>query len=106
MRDFPCTNCGKCCELVGEVIANKDLYDPLTLSLIEKFPYKIREDGSCEMLVDGLCSVYSDRPLLCNIKAMAKLKGIPLEDYYRQAAKACNTLIEKFGLSDEYLVKI
>ena len=106
MRDFPCTSCGKCCEKVGEVIANKDLYDPLIVSLLEKFPYKTREDGSCEMLVDGLCSVYSDRPLICNIKAMATLKGVPLEEYYRQTAELCNMLISNSDLSDEYLVKI
>ena len=106
MDEFPCTKCGQCCEKVGKVIANKHLADPLTYSLISKFPYQIKKDGSCEKLIDGLCSVYEDRPLLCNIKSMAKLKGIPLNDYYRQAAEACNMMINDSDLSDEYLVKI
>jgi len=106
MNDFPCTSCGKCCEKVGKVIANKHLYDPLILSLLEEFPYKTKEDGSCEMLVDGLCSVYPDRPLICNIKALGTLKEIPLEEYYRQTAEFCNILISNSDLSDEYLVKI
>ena len=105
MEDFPCTSCGKCCEKVGEVLKNQHLADPLTSFLLSKFPYKTKEDGSCEMLVDGLCSVYLNRPIICNIKAMARLKGIPLDDYYRESAEYCNILINASDLPDKYLVK-
>lgn len=36
------------------------------------FPYKTDASGVCEKLVDGKCSVYEDRPLLCNVKELGK----------------------------------
>ena len=105
MDTFPCTSCGKCCENLKDTLLNLHQTDPLTSFLLSIFPYKAKEDGSCEMLIDGLCSVYSNRPIICNIKAMAKLKDIPLDDYYRESAQYCNILINASDLSDDYLVK-
>lgn len=52
---FPCTSCGKCCRLVG----NSSLTDFLN-----------RGDGICQYLDEStnLCTIYENRPLVCNIK--------------------------------------
>ena len=58
---------------MGEILDNKEELDPFRQFLVSKFPYKTLEDGSCEKLTeDGLCSVYEDRPVMCNVKLMAK----------------------------------
>ena len=72
--DFPCTSCGECCKKVGAILASKEEFDPFTKFLIDKFPYETQwQNGWCEKLIeeDGeyKCSVYDERPLLCNVKA-------------------------------------
>jgi len=102
LDNFPCTQCGLCCKHVNSRPPN---LDPLTEFLLSKFPYKEKEDGSCEMLSeDNLCLVYDDRPLICNISLMAKVKGQDLNDYYQQSALSCNELITNAGLDHKYFV--
>ena len=106
MKDFPCTQCSQCCKRIGEALENKNKFDPLKQFLISKFPYKILKDGSCEQLTeDGLCSVYEDRPVICNIKLMSKFFDGSVEEYYDMSAKACNMMIEEAGLDSKYLIK-
>ena len=112
MDNFPCTQCGLCCKHVNNkapnldvLLANKQYLDPVRKSLFDLFPYKPKEDGSCEMLSeDNLCLVYDDRPLICNISLMAKAKGQDLNDYYQQSALSCNQLITNAGLDHKYFV--
>jgi Fe-S-cluster containining protein len=61
---------------------------------IRDFPYKAREDGSCEKLKNNLCSVYEDRPLLCNIDRMADETDIPVskETWFDLNYKGCEIL--------------
>ncbi len=105
MDNFPCTQCGVCCKQVGKVLQT-NFQDPLTNFLLSKFPYKAKEDGSCEMLKDNLCTVYDDRPLICNITLVAKAKGRDVTEYYREQAAYCNELITREGLDPKYFVDI
>jgi len=106
MSDFPCTNCNLCCRLIGNILAQKDTYACfVTRAAIDSFPYKTDESGTCEKLVDGKCSVYEQRPVLCNIAAMGALRGYSKADWYRLSAHACNLLITAAGLDDSYLIK-
>lgn len=106
MSDFPCTQCGLCCRLVGQALAHKEYWDnPLIRAALEAFPYSTDENGTCEMLVDNKCSVYENRPLVCDIEKMAKLRGVDKDYWYRISAGACNFLIRQTGLDDSYLIK-
>ena len=75
--DFPCTSCGLCCKYVG-IQLDKGSTNPLVQLLIDRFPYETNSIGTCEMFVDGQCSVYHDRPLLCNVKMGGIYLGVPV----------------------------
>ena len=107
MDNFPCTKCGLCCKQLGDTLANKDSLPQKLQDLLSIFPYRPKPDGSCPKLTeDGLCSVYESRPIICNITLSSKLYNHDITDWYRINADNCNNLIEKAGLSTDYLVKI
>ena len=107
MDNFPCTKCGLCCKQLGDTLANKDSLPQKLQDLLSIFPYRPKPDDSCPKLTeDGLCSVYESRPIICNITLSAKLYNHDITDWYRINADNCNNLIEKAGLSTDYLVKI
>jgi len=108
LDNFPCTQCGLCCTKVnlGKWLDPEFTKDssPIMKFIISKFPYQLTDDGACEMLKDGLCSVYDDRPLLCNIKLGAKLLDIDEHFFYMLHVLNCNKLIDAAGLGEEYYV--
>ncbi len=55
--NFHCTQCGECCRHIGNVPALRD-YDS--------------GDGICKFLnqENNLCSIYENRPLICNVAAI------------------------------------
>ena len=109
MVDFPCTSCGECCKNIGKSFVKVlDLDVPLAVKdLIKRFPYEIKENGACSMLnEDNSCSVYDNRPIICNIKLAAKLFQIDEYTWFKQNADACNDLIRSANLDDRYLVTI
>lgn len=104
---FPCTGCGQCCRQIGKVLnANVDETTPIG-ALIKAFPYKPTEQGDCEMLVDGKCSVYENRPLLCNVQKMTEVfySDDPL-GHYLDCAYVCNGLIAYANLDPSYMINI
>lgn len=106
MDSFPCTQCGLCCRLIGKLLATKErIEDPVLRFLVEQFPYATDADGVCEKLENNACSVYENRPVLCNIDQVAVLKGVDIEDYRRLNAQICNMLINLHGLEDSFLIK-
>lgn len=54
---FPCTQCGKCCRVVG---------------LSEELKHFDRGDGACKHLEEGShhCLIYQNRPEICNVQQM------------------------------------
>ena len=60
--------------------------------------------GTCEKLVDGRCSVYETRPLICNIDKMITHLGIDREQSYRETAQVCNQLIDEDGLDEDFKI--
>lgn len=78
---FKCDKCGCCCKHLDKII-----YADLN-----------RGDGICKYLVDNLCSIYDNRPLLCRVDASYEIyfkDSISIEDYYRQNYAACKKLKE------------
>jgi hypothetical protein len=107
LPDFPCSGCGQCCRFIGKVLnSNVDANTPIG-ALIKEFPYKPNANGDCEMLVDGQCSVYEDRPVLCNIKKMSELfySDDPI-GHYLDCAHVCNALISYADLDPSYMIDV
>lgn len=95
MDKFPCTSCGACCRLAylfGDTV-------PLD------------ENGACahleEQQQDGrktwICSIYEDRPNICQINKNLP-KDMTVQTHYELNAWACNTFQEQEGLDTSYRV--
>jgi len=107
LPDFPCTGCGQCCRFIGRVLnSNVDVNTPIG-ALIKEFPYKPNAEGDCEMLVDGKCSVYDNRPILCDIKKMSEAfySDDPI-GHYLDCAYVCNALIAHANLEPSYMISV
>ena len=61
-----CNGCTICCETIGSLLVSGSSEDWVN-ELIDKFPYSVDSNGVCEMLKDNKCSVYKNRPIICNI---------------------------------------
>jgi Fe-S-cluster containining protein len=70
-----------------------------------RFPYTIRQDGTCEKLTGNQCSVYEDRPLLCRVDDLTDLLGDQKEAAIRDNIQACNAAITAAGLDPSYLIQ-
>ena len=97
MFKFPCIGCGACCMAVGDILSTPiDELDDFRQE-IEDFPYKAKENGHCEKLVDGKCSVYENRPDLCNVdkKYDTSYKDVmSRKEYHNLTKQACCSLIK------------
>ena len=105
---FKCSSCGLCCSDVRSM--KKDGHDmPQIQKEIDLFPYKPKEDGSCENLgEDNICSTYDNRPTLCDVSGMYdKYPEIAesKEEWFKINNMGCNILIKKVGLDDSFLIK-
>ena len=106
-KDFPCTSCGLCCQNMSEIFTTYyQASSPIVQFLLDKFPYKIDENGTCEKFVDGQCSVYDDRPISCNIRLGGIVQGLDQQEWYEQVAAGCNIMIKEAGLDEKYLVSM
>ena len=105
--DYPCTRCGECCRRVQSFLEGSYEGHPILQELISRFPYKTKEDGSCEMLTDdGLCSVYDQRPLVCNIKLGQHLFKMDQMAWYRWNMEGCNRMMDEVGMDESYRVSL
>ena len=108
--DFPCTGCSLCCQTVSRIHADALNYPKHSIlyRAASSFPYTWDESGSCNMLKNGLCSVYASRPLLCNVKEISKYiaaeVNCSVKDVYTLTATACNNLISVYGLSTQFMI--
>jgi hypothetical protein len=92
---FPCTQCGCCCKRVESAI-----------KLGVEFPFKTKNDGSCEMLTeDNKCKVYDSRPSICNIHSLAKILGRNIDEFYKENIEACNKLMDQDMIPLKYRIK-
>ena len=95
--NFPCTGCGCCCRVISwadDVVVRDDPDHPLY------FPYT-HKNGVCEKLIDNKCSVYETRPMMCRIEESRPEKEDKI-NYYNRNIRACNMLIDRFCLGNEW----
>lgn len=77
---FPCDKCGECCKNLDK----SPLYADLDIG-----------NGTCRYLVDNLCSIYDNRPLLCRI-----------DECYDLFFKDKMTLSEFYKVNQDFCIKI
>jgi Fe-S-cluster containining protein len=78
---------------MGEILSSPAPF-PYLIGPTRDFPYKAKENGHCEKLIDNRCSVYDDRPLLCNVERLADETNMPMNKttWYAMNYAGCNTL--------------
>lgn len=84
---FPCTRCGLCCRNVH---------------LAEETRHLDRGDGVCMHYsdLDKLCTIYDNRPSICNVKQQYKLhysQRYSWLEFAEENIKICNLLQECSG---------
>lgn len=84
---FNCTGCGLCCLHVDRAA------EMAKINIDLDFPYTWDANGRCEKLDENhKCTVYENRPLLCNVERFAEVYGWNKEEFYRINEKACKDL--------------
>ena len=76
-----------------------------------KYGLPIKKDGSCGHLVDNECSIYDNRPIVCNVKKLGEkvIKSgskLTLKEWYIYNSKLCNKMIDDDGLDKVYKIDI
>jgi len=73
------------------------------------FPYKVdQETGRCEKLSadNTFCTVYLDRPILCNLDKATKAMGFPMELFWPSNAEACNHYLTEAGIPKDQQIDL
>lgn len=77
---FKCNKCGCCCRHLGK----SELYKELD-----------RGDGTCKYLQGNLCTIYTEKPLLCRIDECYEKffkDQMTLEQYYKVNYEMCKEI--------------
>lgn len=92
---FPCTQCGLCCQNIGNVEMLREYHSG---------------DGVCFHFQEELgCMIYENRPMACRVDEGYKVffrSWMSREDYYHGNAEMCNKLQEAEGLPDAWRVRL
>jgi Fe-S-cluster containining protein len=114
MGGFPCSGCGLCCKSAGRMVViakkliqegNQDKY----VQEVADFPYSFDTGGACEKLVNGQCSVYENRPDICNVEVTWQKHhshGISKQNYFLSAAMVCNQMMADAQFPDNFFIQI
>lgn len=76
---------------------------------IFEFPHKVDEQtGRCEKLSadNTFCTVYLDRPLLCNLEKTAEAIGVDPMFFLPSNAEACNSHMTEAGVPKEQQINV
>uniref|UniRef100_A0A6M3M1G8 Putative zinc-or iron-chelating protein n=1 Tax=viral metagenome TaxID=1070528 RepID=A0A6M3M1G8_9ZZZZ len=100
---FPCSKCGCCCKRIDKAVFNVGIKaDDNALF----FPYTWDSTGRCKKLTKkNRCSVYDNRPLICNIDKLFELLDMPKNDYYKLNIDICNTLMDEDKVPLKYRIR-
>ena len=99
MSSFPCSLCGMCCKRVNIAIEHYKLLEPEFI-----FPFKVIE-GVCSKLEDNKCSVYEDRPILCNVDRLSEKWGIEKGYFYEVNKTVCNILMDENNIDLKFRIQ-
>ncbi len=74
---FNCTQCGACCKILPKYVA----------------PELVGENGFCKHLKDNKCTIYENRPDICNHETMrANYPDLTKDEYDNMSMIACSEL--------------
>jgi uncharacterized protein len=101
---YPCSGCGACCRRIDKAV------NIIGISSKEPdsefyFPFTWDENGRCEMLTDdNKCSVYDNRPTICNIDKLFAMIAIDKETFYKMNIDACNKMMDDDNIDKKYRI--
>lgn len=98
---FQCTGCGCCCRRVDKVLyIHQFLPEEIKKDLF--FPYS-HTDGVCEKLTDdGKCSIYNERPLICNFEESRKYFDMDDYEFNKIVVPSCMEMIEEDNMPEKF----
>lgn len=106
-KPFPCTSCGACCMNVGKML---DIYEDLGVKDPTSdmfFPHKIYKTGRCSKLnKDNQCSVYDNRPEICNMAKMQERLNIPSKEFEEMNIAGCNSLMDEMNIPLKFRIPV
>lgn len=80
MKIFPCQKCGICCKHIDDIPPLKE-FDT--------------GNGTCKFLNGNICSIYNDRPDICNINTIYRKyfsNTYTQEEFYQLNLQGCKEL--------------
>ena len=102
---FPCTSCGSCCNNVQGLL---DQYEDFGVKDPDHelfFPHKVYKNGKCSKLgKDNMCTIYEDRPIICNMEKMQEVTGIPEDEFRAINIKGCNDLMDRKKIDKKFRI--
>lgn len=107
---FPCTGCSVCCHKLSEIheAASRAPEGSVVRQAADSFPYGWDETGTCTMLENGLCSVYSERPLMCDVRKLAvachNAGECDIKRLYTLNAIMCNCFVQEAELDPKFMI--
>jgi Fe-S-cluster containining protein len=107
---FPCTGCSACCHKLGDIhrAASQAPEGSIVRQAADEFPHSWDETGTCRMLENGLCSIYDERPLMCDVRRLAvachNAGECDIKQLYTLNAIICNCFITEYGLDKKFMV--
>ena len=93
---FECIECALCCKHLDRAL-DRAKNPPWMQKAIDEFPWKPDATGACEKLDGNRCSVYEDRPLLCNLERAHKELNMNMTkaEWFTMNAQGCNILLKE-----------
>lgn len=93
MENFVCLKCGRCCVQMNLVLERLSALAEVIGAENACFPYS-HKNGVCEKLTENnCCSIYDDRPVICNIEKLsliiAQRTGYELSQIREDMELAC-----------------
>ena len=80
----------------------------MVIGSMKDFPYKVKSDGSCEMLGDdNKCIVYDKRPDCCVISKVYEnnLRHVMTrKEFYRRNSIICNTWMDEDKVDESFRI--
>ena len=103
---FPCSGCGSCCKRIDRV--NESMQGDFLEKYPEtRFPYQ-HEGGRCEKLSDdNQCTVYEDRPIVCDVSRMKKYyPSLSDKQFININIDICNSMMDEDKIDSSYRLKV
>ena len=102
---FPCTGCGSCCRRVDKVIETINSIENDYVREMFKFPYN-QVDGVCEKLENNKCSIYENRPLICDSHICRRFLDVTQEEFNKSMIPLCNKMMDEDNIDISYRIPL